>query len=77
MTELEKTLLNAFEQLSNEHEKQVSELLNAQASLQQMFETTSHENGQLQTQVDHLSNQITDLTKQLHTLSELYSKNKC
>jgi di/tripeptidase len=76
MTELEKTLLDAFEQLSSEHEKQVNDLQSAQASLQQMFEHTSQENTQLQKQVEHLSNQVNSLSGQLLQLSELYSKNK-
>jgi peptidoglycan hydrolase CwlO-like protein len=76
MTELEKTLLDAFEALSTEHEKQVSELQRSQASLYQMFERTSQENTQLQKQVEHLSNQVTSLSGKLRELSELYSKNK-
>ncbi|WP_373455324.1 MbeD/MobD family mobilization/exclusion protein, partial [Vibrio splendidus] len=44
MTELETQLLNAFEQLQTQHEKQHNDFVTSYNGLVQMFESTSKEN---------------------------------
>ncbi|MCA2417762.1 MbeD family mobilization/exclusion protein [Vibrio chemaguriensis] len=55
MTELEKQLLNAFEQLKQQHEAQHKAFANAYKDLEKMFNTTLKENATLCQQVSRLS----------------------
>ena len=65
MTELETQLLNAFEILQEEHEKQHQDFQNAYNRLEEMFSITSRENKMLNEQVNHLSDQVSSLSNQL------------
>jgi septal ring factor EnvC (AmiA/AmiB activator) len=65
MTELEQTLLNAFEQLQRDHEQQQKTWQSAYDSLQTMFETTRRDNAVLSDQVERLSNQVNDLSEKV------------
>ncbi|AZL83555.1 mobilization protein (plasmid) [Aliivibrio salmonicida] len=65
MTELEKQLLNAFEILQEQHEKQHQDFQSAYKRLEEMFSITSKENKMLNEQVNHLSDQVSNLSKQL------------
>ncbi|WP_412767638.1 MbeD family mobilization/exclusion protein, partial [Vibrio anguillarum] len=58
MTELETQLLNAFEQLQTQHEKQHNDFVTSYNGLVQMLETTSKENNELRQQVGNLSRQV-------------------
>ncbi|WP_412767629.1 MbeD family mobilization/exclusion protein, partial [Vibrio anguillarum] len=58
MTELETQLLNAFEQLQTQHEKQHNDFVTSYNGLVQMFESTSKENNELRQQVSNLSRQV-------------------
>lgn len=70
MTELEKTLLSAFEALQSSYEQQQTQwqnerdaLLLAQKTLQELFTKTTEQN-------NHLSGQVTNLTKLVMHLAE-------
>ncbi|MFA0008904.1 MbeD family mobilization/exclusion protein, partial [Vibrio sp. 10N.261.46.E12] len=65
MTELETQLLNAFEQLQTQHEKQHNDFVTSYNGLVQMFETTSKENNELRQQVSNLSRQVESLSAHL------------
>ncbi|MEZ8582957.1 MbeD family mobilization/exclusion protein, partial [Vibrio splendidus] len=62
MTELETQLLNAFEQLQTQHEKQHNDFVTSYNGLVQMFESTSKENNELRQQVSNLSRQVESLS---------------
>ncbi|NOI26831.1 MbeD family mobilization/exclusion protein [Vibrio mediterranei] len=73
MTELERLLLNAFENLQTQHEKQHKDFVTAYNDLVKMFETTSTENRKLRQQVSHLSKQVNNLSLDLQQLETFYS----
>ena len=75
MTELETQLLNAFEQLQTQHEKQHNDFVTSYNGLVQMFETTSKENNELRQQVSNLSRQVESLSVHLLQLEKRYNKN--
>ena len=75
MTELETQLLNAFEQLQTQHEKQHNDFVTSYNGLVQMFETTSKENNELRQQVSSLSRQVESLSAHLQQLEMRYNKN--
>ncbi|MBF4227630.1 MbeD family mobilization/exclusion protein [Vibrio lentus] len=75
MTELETQLLNAFEQLQTQHEKQHNDFVTSYNGLVQMFETTSKENNELRQQVSNLSRQVESLSAHLQQLEKRYNKN--
>ncbi|MDF4861992.1 MbeD family mobilization/exclusion protein [Vibrio parahaemolyticus] len=75
MTELETQLLNAFEQLQTQHEKQHNDFVTSYNGLVQMFETTSKENSELRQQVSNLSRQVESLSAHLLQLEKRYNKN--
>ncbi|MBT2957483.1 MbeD family mobilization/exclusion protein [Vibrio anguillarum] len=75
MTELETQLLNAFEQLQTQHEKQHNDFVTSYNGLVQMFETTSKENNELRQQVGNLSRQVESLSAHLQQLEKRYNKN--
>ncbi|MEZ8605554.1 MbeD family mobilization/exclusion protein, partial [Vibrio splendidus] len=75
MTELETQLLNAFEQLQTQHEKQHNDFVTSYNGLVQMFETTSKENNELRQQVSNLSRQVESLSEHLLQLEKRYNKN--
>ena len=68
MTELEKQLLNAFDQLQTEHERQHQDFVTAYNGLVKMFETTSAEKWALKLHVDGLSENVRNLNVQLQQL---------
>ncbi|NOI26762.1 MbeD family mobilization/exclusion protein [Vibrio mediterranei] len=76
MTELERLLLNAFENLQTQHEKQHKDFVTAYNGLVKMFETTSTENKKLRQQVSHLSKQVNNLSLDLQQLETFYSTNR-
>lgn len=65
MTDLERELLRAFEQLQAAYETQHREWESAYASLQAMFETTQRDNALLNDQVQRLSRQVNDLSEKV------------
>ncbi|MCU8300194.1 MbeD family mobilization/exclusion protein [Vibrio vulnificus] len=73
MTELEKQLLNAFEQLQQQHEAQHTAFADAYKDLEKMFNTTLKENATLRQQVSSLSEQVNGLNVQLQRLEKHYS----
>ncbi|MEZ9111321.1 MbeD family mobilization/exclusion protein [Vibrio cyclitrophicus] len=75
MTELETQLLNAFEQLQTQHEKQHNDFVTSYNGLVQMFESTSKENNELRQQVSNLSRQVESLSAHLLQLEKRYNKN--
>ncbi|MEZ8724605.1 MbeD family mobilization/exclusion protein [Vibrio pomeroyi] len=75
MTELETQLLNAFEQLQTQHEKQHNDFVTSYNGLVQMFETTSKENNELRQQVSNLSRQVESLSAHLQQLEKRYNEN--
>ncbi|WP_194591596.1 MbeD family mobilization/exclusion protein [Vibrio anguillarum] len=75
MTELETQLLNAFEQLQTQHEKQHNDFVTSYNGLVQMLETTSKENNELRQQVGNLSRQVESLSAHLQQLEKRYNKN--
>uniref|UniRef100_UPI001144175D MbeD family mobilization/exclusion protein n=1 Tax=Vibrio harveyi TaxID=669 RepID=UPI001144175D len=76
MTELEKQLLNAFEQLQQQHETQHKAFANAYKDLEKMFNTTLKENATLRQKVSKLSEQVNGLSVQLLQLEKHYSMKK-
>jgi len=82
MTELEKQLLSAFNNLQQQHEKQHADFLIVYDNLEKqhadfvtvhnnllsMFKTTSSENATLRQQVLSLSDRVNNYTNQLHRL---------
>ncbi|MEZ8481211.1 mobilization protein [Vibrio splendidus] len=75
MTELETQLLNAFEQLQTQHEKQHNDFVTSYNGLVQMFESTSKENNELRQQVSNLSRQVESLSAHLLQLEKRYNEN--
>ncbi|EPA8663577.1 MbeD family mobilization/exclusion protein [Escherichia coli] len=75
MRELEMHLLNALEQLQQEYTQRLNEWESAFAHLQQMFEVTRQENGELRTQCSDLSQQVQILAGQVDRLSRLFITN--
>ncbi|MEZ8340354.1 MbeD family mobilization/exclusion protein [Vibrio splendidus] len=75
MTELETQLLNAFEQLQTQHEKQHNDFVTSYNGLVQMFESTSKENNELRQQVSNLSRQVESLSTHLLQLEKRYNEN--
>jgi len=69
MTELEKQLLSALEQLQNDYGTRLREWENAFASMEQMYSTTRAENAQISNQVQRLSAQVQSLSEQLRRLA--------
>lgn len=65
MTDLERELLRAFEQLQAAYETQHREWQAAYASLQAMFETTQRDNALLNDQVQRLSRQVSSLSESM------------
>lgn len=69
MTELEKQLLSALEQLQQDYTLRLREWDGAFGELQTMFGTTQRENARLSAQVSSLSQQVERLSVQLSRLS--------
>ncbi|EGE2208875.1 mobilization protein [Escherichia coli] len=69
MTELERHLLNALEQLQQDYMQRLSEWESAFVELQKMFSLTQRDNAMLNEQVQHLS-------ERTERLSQLYSENR-
>ena len=65
MTDLERELLRAFEQLQAAYETQHREWESAYARLQAMFEATQRDNAALSDQVRRLSRQVNDLSEKV------------
>lgn len=63
MTELERELLRAFEDLQSDYAAQQQEWRRAYESLQTMFEATQRDNQVLGRQVTNLSKQVNDLSE--------------
>ncbi|MGF1873627.1 MbeD family mobilization/exclusion protein [Photobacterium indicum] len=72
MTELEKQLLDAFEQLQLESDKQHQEFVTVYKDLVKMYETTSSENRELRQNVSSLSEQVKTLNVQFQRLMRYY-----
>ena len=75
MTELEKTLLSAFEALQSSYEQQQVQwqnerdaLLLAQKTLQELFTKTTEQNNHLSGQVTSLTKLVMHLVEQVHQL---------
>ncbi|MGL4756399.1 MAG: MbeD family mobilization/exclusion protein [Aeromonadaceae bacterium] len=69
MTELETQLLSAFEQLQQDYAQQLSAWEAASSELQRMFGITQQENARLSERVSDLSRQVQSLSEQLRRLS--------
>lgn len=70
MTELEKQLLSALEQLQQDYSQRLDEWASVSVDLQKMFSITQRENARLSEQVSSLSRQVQSLSEQLHLLSK-------
>jgi chromosome segregation ATPase len=70
MTELEKQLLSALEQLQQDYSQRLDEWASVSVELQKMFSITQRENARLSEQVSSLSRQVQSLSEQLHRLSK-------
>ncbi|CNI62487.1 TPA: MbeD family mobilization/exclusion protein [Yersinia enterocolitica] len=70
MTELEKQLLSALEQLQQDYSQRLDEWASVSVDLQKMFSITQRENARLSEQVSSLSRQVQSLSEQLHRLSK-------
>ncbi|ENE2789233.1 MULTISPECIES: MbeD family mobilization/exclusion protein [Yersinia] len=70
MTELEKQLLSALEQLQQDYSTRLDEWASVSVDLQKMFSITQRENARLSEQVSSLSRQVQSLSEQLHRLSK-------
>jgi len=69
MTELEKQLLSALEQLQQDYSTRLDEWAGVSVDLQKMFSITQRENARLSEQVSSLSRQVLSLSEQLRRLS--------
>ena len=69
MTELEKQLLSALEQLQQDYSTRLDEWASVSVDLQKMFSITQRENARLSEQVSNLSRQVQSLSEQLRRLS--------
>lgn len=69
MTELEKQLLSALEQLQQDYSKRLDEWENAFAELRTMSGLMQRENAALSERVTGLSRQVQSLSEQLRRLS--------
>ena len=69
MTELEKQLLNALEQLQQDYSTRLDEWDASFAELRRMFGVTQQENARLDSEVTSLSRQVQSLSDQLRRLS--------
>lgn len=69
MTELETQLLSAFEQLQQDYAQQLNAWEAASSELQRMFGITQQENARLSERVSDLSRQVQSLSEQLRRLS--------
>ncbi|HEF0010870.1 TPA: MbeD family mobilization/exclusion protein [Citrobacter braakii] len=69
MTELETQLLSAFEQLQQDYAQQLSAWEAASSELQRVFGITQQENARLSERVSDLSRQVQSLSEQLRRLS--------
>ncbi|EHV3386941.1 MbeD family mobilization/exclusion protein [Salmonella enterica] len=69
MTELEKQLLSALEQLQQDYSTRLDEWAGVSVDLQKMFSITQRENARLSEQVSSLSRQVQNLSEQLRRLS--------
>ncbi len=76
MTELERHLLNALEQLQQDYMQRLNEWENAFVELQKMFSLTQRDNAMLNERVMQLSQQLQHLSEQTERLSQLYSENR-
>ncbi|MCH0736451.1 MbeD family mobilization/exclusion protein [Klebsiella pneumoniae] len=70
MTELEKQLLSALEQLQQDYLQRLDEWASVSVDLQKMFSITQRENARLSEQVSSLSRQVQSLSEQLRRLSK-------
>lgn len=70
MTELEKQLLSALEQLQQDYSTRLDEWASISGDLQKMFSITQRENARLSEQVSSLSRQVQSLSEQLRRLSK-------
>lgn len=68
MTELEKQLLSALEQLQQDYSQRLDEWASVSEHLQEMFSVTQRENATLSEQVSDLSQQVQSLSEQLGRL---------
>jgi hypothetical protein len=74
MTELERHLLNALEQLQQDYMQRLNEWESAFVELQ-MFSLTQRDNAMLNGRVMQLSQQVQHLSERTERLSQLYSEN--
>ncbi|MEF6477909.1 MbeD family mobilization/exclusion protein [Escherichia coli] len=77
MTELERHLLNALEQLQQDYMQRLNEWESAFVELQKMFSLTQRDNAMLNERVMKLSQQVQHLSERTERLSQLYSENFC
>ena len=70
MTELEKQLLTALEQLHQDYSQRLDELESAFAEWQKMSGLMQRENAALNERVTRLSQQVANLSRQLQRLSQ-------
>ncbi|MBJ2625306.1 MbeD family mobilization/exclusion protein [Salmonella enterica subsp. enterica serovar Rissen] len=75
MTELEKQLLTALEQLHQDYSQRLDEWESAFAELQKMHEVTQRNNAILNERVVILSQQVQRLAGQVDRLSRLFIAN--
>ena len=71
MTELERHLLNALEQLQQDYMQRLNEWENAFVELQKMFSLTQRDNAMLNGRVMQLSQQVQHLSERTERLSQL------
>ncbi|MCZ5534594.1 MbeD family mobilization/exclusion protein, partial [Escherichia coli] len=76
MTELEKQLLSALEQLQQDYAQRLKEWEYAFAGLREMYSVTQQNNETLKKQIMQLTQQVQDLSGQTARLSQLYSANR-
>ncbi|EIQ49327.1 MbeD family mobilization/exclusion protein [Shigella boydii] len=76
MTELEKQLLSALEQLQQDYAQRLKEWEHAFAGLRKMYSVTQQNNETLKKQIMQLTQQVQDLSGQTARLSQLYSANR-
>ena len=75
MTELERHLLNALEQLQQDYMQRLNEWESAFVELQKMFSLTQRDNAMLNERVMQLSQQVQRLAGQVDRLSRLFITN--
>ena len=76
MTELERHLLNALEQLQQDYMQRLNEWESAVVGLQEVFSLRRRVNAMLNERVMQLSQQVQHLSEQTERLSQLYSENR-